>query len=146
MFLIAVGGFERVQARFLLAKLNPSATHDNVTGFSEEVIFTDDVALSVKPTLIPPQPFRAIRLASCGHMYTPQLSTFRLSSMSQSSTSSFFTAFLLEHGVLFLTSGEHQLLLCTDVSRPISTSFYTDCDVPTFRSCPQLSIIRGRGS
>jgi len=35
------------QARFLLAKLNPSATHDNATGLSEEVIFTDDVSLSV---------------------------------------------------------------------------------------------------
>ena len=39
-----------LQARFLLVKLNPSATHDNVTGMSEEVIFTDDVSLSVRCT------------------------------------------------------------------------------------------------
>lgn len=34
------------QARFLLAKLNPSATH-NSNGSGGDVIFTDDVSLSV---------------------------------------------------------------------------------------------------
>ncbi|GAB4820058.1 hypothetical protein N2152v2_007104 [Parachlorella kessleri] len=35
------------QARFLLAKLNPSATYNTATGMSAEVIMTDDVSLSV---------------------------------------------------------------------------------------------------
>ena len=34
------------QARFLLAKLNPSATH-NSAGPGQEVVFTDDVSLQV---------------------------------------------------------------------------------------------------
>eukprot|EP00884_Botryococcus_braunii_P021827 jgi/Botrbrau1/8328/Bobra.0081s0017.1 len=35
------------QARFLLAKLNPSATYNNTTAMSAEVIMTDDVSLMV---------------------------------------------------------------------------------------------------
>lgn len=35
------------QARFLLAKTNPSATHANTHGATEEIIFTDDVSLQV---------------------------------------------------------------------------------------------------
>lgn len=40
------------QARFLLAKLNPSATHDSANSLSaangaSEIILTDDVSLSV---------------------------------------------------------------------------------------------------
>jgi protein transport protein SEC23 len=38
------------QARFLLAKLNPSATHNNSNGYSQsggEIIFTDDISMSV---------------------------------------------------------------------------------------------------
>lgn len=35
------------QARFLLAKLNPSSTHNNQSGMSAEVIMTDDVSLQV---------------------------------------------------------------------------------------------------
>ena len=38
----------RLQARFLLAKLNPSATYNNSTAaMSSEVIMTDDVSLQV---------------------------------------------------------------------------------------------------
>jgi protein transport protein SEC23 len=36
-----------VQARFLLAKLNPSSTYASETGMSSEVIMTDDVSLQV---------------------------------------------------------------------------------------------------
>ena len=36
-----------VQARFLLAKLNPSSTHSSAAPLSAEVILTDDVSLSV---------------------------------------------------------------------------------------------------
>jgi protein transport protein SEC23 len=36
-----------VQARFLLAKLNPSATYNTSTPMSSEVIMTDDVSLQV---------------------------------------------------------------------------------------------------
>ena len=39
-----------LQARFMLAKLNPSATHDtagSVAGSAGEVILTDDVSLAV---------------------------------------------------------------------------------------------------
>jgi protein transport protein SEC23 len=36
------------QARFLLAKLNPSATHNNQNLGSSEIIFTDDVSLQVR--------------------------------------------------------------------------------------------------
>ena len=35
------------QARFLLAKLNPSATHQSDQGLTSEVIFTEDVSLEV---------------------------------------------------------------------------------------------------
>jgi hypothetical protein len=35
------------QARFLLAKLNPSSTHESQYG-AGEIIFTDDVSLQVK--------------------------------------------------------------------------------------------------
>lgn len=38
------------QARFLLAKLNPSATHNNSNGYSQsggEIIFTDDISMNV---------------------------------------------------------------------------------------------------
>jgi protein transport protein SEC23 len=35
------------QARFLLAKLNPSATHNSQQYGQSEVIFTDDVSLQV---------------------------------------------------------------------------------------------------
>jgi protein transport protein SEC23 len=35
------------QARFLLAKLNPSSTYSTSSGLSAEVINTDDVSLSV---------------------------------------------------------------------------------------------------
>ena len=35
------------QARFLLARLNPSATYSNPSGMSAEVIMTDDVSLQV---------------------------------------------------------------------------------------------------
>jgi protein transport protein SEC23 len=35
------------QARFLLAKLNPSSTHNSKTYGGGDVIFTDDVSLSV---------------------------------------------------------------------------------------------------
>lgn len=35
------------QARFLLAKLNPSATYQSTSALSSEVIMTDDVSLSV---------------------------------------------------------------------------------------------------
>lgn len=35
------------QARFLLAKLNPSSTYNTSSGMSAEVIMTDDVSLSV---------------------------------------------------------------------------------------------------
>ena len=35
------------QARFLLAKLNPSSTHNNQSGMSAEMIMTDDVSLQV---------------------------------------------------------------------------------------------------
>ena len=35
------------QARFLLAKLNPSSTYQNASGMSSEVIMTDDVSLNV---------------------------------------------------------------------------------------------------
>ena len=35
------------QARFLLAKLNPSSTHNNQSSMSAEVIMTDDVSLQV---------------------------------------------------------------------------------------------------
>lgn len=34
-----------VQARFLLAKLNPSATHNSEYSASSEIIYTDDVSL-----------------------------------------------------------------------------------------------------
>ena len=36
-----------MQARFLLAKLNPSSTHTSEVSMSAEVIMTDDVSLSV---------------------------------------------------------------------------------------------------
>ena len=39
-----------MQARFMLAKLNPSATHDSpatLTGTTGEIILTDDVSLAV---------------------------------------------------------------------------------------------------
>jgi protein transport protein SEC23 len=36
-----------MQARFLLAKLNPSATYNTSTPMSSEVIMTDDVSLQV---------------------------------------------------------------------------------------------------
>ena len=36
-----------LQARFLLAKLNPSATHQNDQGLASEIIFTEDVSLEV---------------------------------------------------------------------------------------------------
>ena len=39
-------GQRRVQARFLLVKLNPSSTHASSTG-SSELIYTDDVSLDV---------------------------------------------------------------------------------------------------
>ena len=35
------------QARFLLAKLNPSATHQSDQGLTSEIIFTEDVSLEV---------------------------------------------------------------------------------------------------
>ena len=35
------------QARFLTAKLNPSATHSSSSSQSSEIILTDDVSLSV---------------------------------------------------------------------------------------------------
>lgn len=35
------------QARFLLAKLNPSSSYSNSSGMSSEVILTDDVSLDV---------------------------------------------------------------------------------------------------
>jgi hypothetical protein len=37
-----------LQARFLLAKLNPSSTHESQYG-GGEIIFTDDVSLQVTP-------------------------------------------------------------------------------------------------
>ena len=40
------------QARFLLAKLNPSATHQSDQGLTSEVIFTEDVSLEVGSTSI----------------------------------------------------------------------------------------------
>ncbi len=36
-----------LQARFLLAKLNPSATYNTTAAISSEVIMTDDVSLQV---------------------------------------------------------------------------------------------------
>jgi len=36
-----------MQARFLLAKLNPSATHQSDQGLTSEIIFTEDVSLHV---------------------------------------------------------------------------------------------------
>ncbi len=36
-----------VQARFLLARLNPSSTYQSQQSMSAEVIMTDDVSLSV---------------------------------------------------------------------------------------------------
>ena len=40
------------QARFLLAKLNPSSTHANSDpSFGAELIYTDDVALQVRSKL-----------------------------------------------------------------------------------------------
>ena len=36
-----------MQARFLLAKLNPSATHNSAAPGAPDVVFTDDVALHV---------------------------------------------------------------------------------------------------
>lgn len=36
-----------MQARFLLAKLNPSATHQSDQGLTSEIIFTEDVSLNV---------------------------------------------------------------------------------------------------
>lgn len=36
-----------MQARFLLAKLNPSATHQSNQGLTNEIIFTEDVSLNV---------------------------------------------------------------------------------------------------
>lgn len=39
-------GFAFLQARFLLAKLNPSSTHESQYG-GGEIIFTDDVSLQV---------------------------------------------------------------------------------------------------
>ena len=36
-----------VQARFLLARLNPSSTYSTQTSMSAEMIMTDDVSLSV---------------------------------------------------------------------------------------------------
>ena len=36
-----------LQARFLLAKLNPSATYNTTQSMSSEVIMTDDVSLQV---------------------------------------------------------------------------------------------------
>ena len=46
-FIIFLGFLE--QARFLLAKLNPSATYNNATDIAagSDVIFTDDVSLQV---------------------------------------------------------------------------------------------------
>lgn len=38
-----------LQARFLLAKLNPSATHQSDQGLTSEIIFTEDVSLNVRP-------------------------------------------------------------------------------------------------
>ncbi len=37
------------QARFLLAKLNPSATYNTSSSMSSEIIMTDDVSLLVRP-------------------------------------------------------------------------------------------------
>lgn len=39
----------KLQARFLLAKLNPSATHQTEQGAISEIIFTEDVSLEVRP-------------------------------------------------------------------------------------------------
>ena len=36
-----------MQARFLLARLNPSSTYSTQTSMSAEMIMTDDVSLSV---------------------------------------------------------------------------------------------------
>ena len=36
-----------MQARFLLAKLNPSSTYNSTNDMSSEVIMTDDVSLAV---------------------------------------------------------------------------------------------------
>lgn len=41
-----------MQARFLLAKLNPSATHQTDQGAMNEIIFTEDVSLEVSCDLI----------------------------------------------------------------------------------------------
>ena len=35
------------QARFLIAKLNPSVTHNHMDGTQVQAIFTDDVSLKV---------------------------------------------------------------------------------------------------
>lgn len=40
-----------LQARFLLAKLNPSATHQSDQGLTSEIIFTEDVSLNVSTVL-----------------------------------------------------------------------------------------------
>lgn len=42
----------RCQARFLLAKLNPSATHQTDQGLASEVIFTEDVSLEAGPRIV----------------------------------------------------------------------------------------------
>ncbi len=51
MLLTIIVGFMMLrclQARFLLAKLNPSATHQSDQGLTNEIIFTEDVALNVR--------------------------------------------------------------------------------------------------
>ena len=45
--MVGEGVSHSVQARFLLARLNPSSTYSTQTSMSAEMIMTDDVSLSV---------------------------------------------------------------------------------------------------
>lgn len=45
--MVGEGVSDSVQARFLLARLNPSSTYSTQTSMSAEMIMTDDVSLSV---------------------------------------------------------------------------------------------------
>ena len=49
---LIVREISNLQARFLLAKLNPSATYNTSSAVSSEIIMTDDVSLQVRPGVL----------------------------------------------------------------------------------------------
>ncbi len=60
-----------MQARFLLAKLNPSATHQSDQGLTSEIIFTEDVSLNVST-----KQHHSPCLFCCVHSKTVNMSAF----------------------------------------------------------------------